>query len=158
MKFFQFSEALDTIFPNFGRRPLDEKTKNDLFSLVKYIPTAAVEWIKGHIMETYDSLPRNIVGAFKAAHQVWLNTQPSRPKDYQQTKCSTCGGSGNLHFRRYSRKTGCPYSVFALCADCENCFANYPRDTVLLRLTRAEAEALDGFICWEGWLGLSIDQ
>lgn len=152
MKFYQFSEALDVIYPCFGRRPLDENTRDKLFGLVKHIPAPAVEWIRCHIIESFDSLPRNIVWAFRDAHQLWLNTQPSRPSTSHQTNCPTCGGSGELHFRQFSRLTGRPYTVFCLCADCENCFANYPRETILPRFTRADVEAMDGFEYWMGWL------
>lgn len=152
MKFVQFSEAIDTIYDCFGRKRPDISSKENLFDFVKSIPAAALDGIVKHIIKQFDSLPKNIPNAFKKAYSAWLEEHPERALYHQKTHCSTCGGSGRLHFSRFNRLTGLPYTNFALCKDCQNCFIHYPRETVLPRLTRAEVEALEGFICWEGWL------
>ncbi len=124
MEYTEFTQSVTELFEFFRYRPPSETQMEIWFRKTKHLPGESLRWSL-NLIETFDTMPRNIPKAFIRAWEAWLQEHPDKkaPKSVNNPDidCPDCI-DGIIYVERYA-ETG-PQTAAFRCSKCRRSSSN----------------------------------
>lgn len=120
MDFSELNEKMGRVFSHFRMKHPGQDTILAWLPDLEHIPDEAGKWITRKICNEADSMPRNIVKAFKDLWGAYKSENPDKIKRRETEFCTVCGDSGLIWFRYHVGGHRSPHESCVRCGHCEN--------------------------------------